>query len=123
MSDLPDGVLGFEAVGEVHAEDYRTVMGPAVEAAAADGRPVRLVYLIGPRFDRYSMGAAWEDLKFGLHRVHWERVAVITDVEWMRHLTAAFGWMVPGDCKTFAVADLAQAKAWAAGGVGKASST
>jgi hypothetical protein len=59
----------------------------------------------------------WEDARVGLSEpLHWERVALVTDVEWMRHLSAAFGWMVPGRFKTFAVADLEDAKAWTAAG-------
>ncbi|MFN8105479.1 MAG: hypothetical protein U0U69_13550 [Acidimicrobiia bacterium] len=34
---LPEGVIGFEAVGEVHSGDYSDVLVPAIEAAAAGG--------------------------------------------------------------------------------------
>ena len=33
MTDLPDGVLGFEASGKVTGDDYSEVLVPAVEAA------------------------------------------------------------------------------------------
>jgi hypothetical protein len=114
IGDMPAGTLGFEAVGEVTADDYRVVMAPPVEATANEGK-VRLLYLVGPRFEGYTAGAMWEDAKVGLSEpLHWERVALVTDLEWMRHLAAAFGWMVPGRFKTFAVADLEEAKAWTA---------
>jgi SpoIIAA-like len=114
IADMPEGTLGFEAVGEVTADDYRDVMTGSVDAAAAAGK-VRLLYLLGPRFESFTAGAMWEDTKVGLSEpLHWERVALVTDVEWIRHLTAAFGWMVPGKFKTFAVADLDDAKAWTA---------
>jgi hypothetical protein len=32
-----------------------------------------------------------------------------------RHLTDLFGWMTPGETKTFALAQLDEAAAWAAG--------
>ena len=114
IEDMPEGTLGFEAVGEVTAEDYRDVMAEPVEASAERGK-VRLLYLMGPRFQTYTAGAMWEDARFGLTEpVHWERVALVTDVDWMRHIAGAFGWMVPGKFKTFAVADLDAAKAWTA---------
>jgi hypothetical protein len=112
LSDVPDGVIGFETVGAVHAEDYRRVVHPAFEELAASGRPARVLLLVGPRFERFSAGAMWEDAKTGLEHVHWDRAALVTDVDWMLHLTSAFGWMVPGDFRTFALDDLDAAKAW-----------
>ena len=56
LTGLPDGVIGFEAEGEVHAEDYRDVVIPEVVKAAA---PLRAVVVIptwegmsGERFGR-----------------------------------------------------------------------
>jgi hypothetical protein len=89
-------------------------MAPAVREAAEAGK-VRLLYLLGDRFERFTTGAMWEDAKFGLKEpTHWERVAFVTDVDWMRHLTAAFGWMVPGKFKTFPTTELEAAKTWTA---------
>ncbi len=69
LADLPDGVIGFEAVGEVHADDYTGVLIPAVDAAAAAGG-VRLVYVLGERFTGYSVGAGFEDARLGLGHLH-----------------------------------------------------
>ena len=97
MTDLPPGVLGFEASGTLHADDYRDVLLPAVEAAIQRGGKVRIVLVI-ERFDGVSGGALWQDLKMGVeHLTHWERIALVTDIDWMKHLTALFGWMTPGD--------------------------
>ena len=115
LPDLPPGVIGFEAVGEVTADDYREVLRPAVEAAVAAG-PLRIVYLMGPEFVGYATGAYWEDTKMGLgHLGSWERIAVVTDVEWVEHLVSGFSWMVPGDLRRFPVDDHDEAIRWAAG--------
>ena len=37
LSDMPSGVIGFEASGKMRAEDYRDVVLPALERAAAAG--------------------------------------------------------------------------------------
>jgi hypothetical protein len=63
LSGLPTGVIGFEASGELQAEDYRDVILPALERAAADG-DVRFVVVI-PEFHGMSGGALWQDLKVG----------------------------------------------------------
>jgi hypothetical protein len=113
LSGLPDGVIGFEAVGEVHASDYDTTLRPAVDEAARSG--VRLVYVLGDRFEGYSGGAAWEDTKLGLdHLRGWERTALVSDHDWVQHLATAFGWMMPGKFRRFPLADLSDAIAWAA---------
>lgn len=110
MSDLPDGVIGFEAVGEVHADDYRDTLIPALEASPG---PLRLVYVLGDRFTGYSSGAAWQDTKLGLHHHgRWHRAAIVTDTDWIRHLAHAFGWMVPGHFRVFSLDERAEAVDW-----------
>jgi hypothetical protein len=115
IEDMPEGTLGFEGSGEITAGDYRDAMVGPVEEAGRDGAPVRLLFLLGDRFESFSGGAMWEDAKFGLTKhIHWNRVAFVTDVDWMRHLSGAFGWMVPGKFKVFPVAELDAARAWTA---------
>jgi hypothetical protein len=112
IKNLPDGVIGFEAVGEIHADDYRDVLIPALEAS--DG-PVRLVYVLGDRFTGYSSGAGWQDAKLGLnHHGRWHRAAIVTDTEWIRHLASLFGWMVPGTFQVFPLDQLDNAITWTA---------
>ncbi len=60
MSGLPDGVIGFEAVGQVEATDYDDVLMPALARGAESGG-VRLVLVLGDRFKGYSPGAMKED--------------------------------------------------------------
>lgn len=114
LPDLPPGVLGFEAVGEVHAADYEDVLRPALDAAAAGGA-IRLVYVLGDRFDGYSTGAGVQDSKLAFaHHKAWERTALVSDLDWVRHLVAVFGWMVPGSFRLFGLAERDEAIAWVA---------
>lgn len=113
LPDLPNGVIGFETAGKLQAEDYRDVLLPAVEKAATKGE-VRVVVVIGA-FDGLSGGALWQDLKMGVEHLRaWKRIALVTDVEWMIHMTAMFGWMTPGEVKHFSLAERDAAIAWAA---------
>jgi len=114
LSDLPAGVIGFEASGKIRAEDYRDVVLPALERAAATGE-VRFVIVMRD-FDGMSGGAVWQDLKVGMeHFRAWKRIALVTDISWMRDLTSLFGWMTPGEVKTFPLAQQDEAIGWAAG--------
>jgi hypothetical protein len=111
LSGLPAGVIGFEASGEIAAEDYRDVVLPAVGRAAEAG-DVRFLIIMRD-FDGMSGGALWQDLKTGTEYLRaWKRVALVTDIGWMRHATDLFGWMTPGETKTFAVDEQDQAIRW-----------
>jgi hypothetical protein len=113
LDGMPAGVIGFEATGAVRAEDYRDVVLPALERAAAGG-DVRFVVVI-PEFHGMSGGAAWQDLKVGVeHWRAWKRIALVTDIEWMSYMTTMFGWMTPGEVRHFALAQRDEAIAWAA---------
>ncbi|UDY34481.1 SpoIIAA family protein [Dermatobacter hominis] len=113
LDDLPDGVIGFSYSGEVHAADYESVMFPVVDAAAKAG-PLRIV-VVFEDFRKMSSGASWEDLKMGTEHLRgWKRIAVVTDLDWMDHLVAVFGWMSPGKVRTFPLAEREQAVAWVA---------
>jgi hypothetical protein len=115
LSDLPEGVIGFETVGEVHADDYKDVLIPALEAAAEAGE-VNLVFVIGDQYDGYSAGAAWQDTKLGMrHHMNWHHIALVSDVGWISHIATTLGFMVPGDFKAFPLAERDAAIAWAAG--------
>ncbi len=111
LSDLPPGVIGFEVTGTVHAEDFRDVVLPTFERAAKAGK-FRAVMVI-PEFKGMSGGALWQDLKLGIpHLRDWKRIAVVTDVDWITHLTQMFGWMTPGEVKTFPLSTRAEAIEW-----------
>ena len=113
LSDLPSGVIGFEAAGKLSAEDYRDVVLPALERASAAGE-VRFVVVI-PEFHGMSGGALWQDLKMGIEHLRaWKRIAWVTDIEWMNYMTSLFGWMTPGEVRHFPLAQRDEAIAWAA---------
>jgi hypothetical protein len=115
LEDMPEGVVGVEAVGEVTASDYETVLIPTFETGRAAHDHLNVVFVAGERFTGFTSGAMWDDVKWGTtHAKGWGRVALVTDVDWMRHATSVFGWMTPGDVKTFTLAERDAAIKWAA---------
>ncbi|HUJ88230.1 MAG TPA: STAS/SEC14 domain-containing protein [Burkholderiales bacterium] len=110
---LPDGVLGFNARGTVTAKDYETVIIPAVEALFARRKKVRFLYHLGPEFTGFEVAAMWDDTKLGLtHFTGWEKMAVVTEVPWIRIAIEAFGLAMPGRVRVFHESELAQARQW-----------
>ena len=113
LTGLPDNVIGFSAHGKVTAQDYEQHIAPAVEEALVRHGKVRLLYQLGTDFDGFDVGAIWEDTKVGLsHLAAWERIAVVTDVDWIRMATKAFGFAMPGEVRVFSYAELGAARDW-----------
>jgi SpoIIAA-like len=52
------------------------------------------------------------------HATSFERVAVVSDEDWMRPALRALSVLLPGKAKGFHVGELDAAKAWLADGVG-----
>jgi hypothetical protein len=114
-TDLPDHVLGADVSGAVTAADYETVLVPAIEAFRQSHDKIRALVVLGAEFEGFEGGAMWDDAKLGLREAgEWERLAVVTDHGHIRGLINSFKFMVPGDVKTFELAQLDAAKAWVA---------
>jgi hypothetical protein len=113
ISDLPDGVIGFMATGEVTKDDYEQVLTPAVAESLQRRDKLRLLYILGASFSGFSGGAMWEDTKVGVaHLTHWERIAVVSDKDWLRHSVNLFGYLIPGQVKAFTLAEESEARGW-----------
>ncbi len=115
IDGLPAEVVGVRAVGVVTKEDYETVLDPAVEAAGAGGS-LRILYVLGPEFERYSAGAMLADTEE--YAKLWRacsRMAVVTDVGWIRDACGLFRHGLPGDLRVFAYADREAARDWIVG--------
>lgn len=113
IDDLPDHIVGVKASGQVTADDYQNVLNPAIESVLAKHKKVRILYQVGPSFTGFSAGAMWDDMKIGIaHFSAWEKVAVVTDVEWLIHATRFFAFAMPCPAKVFAVREFDQARRW-----------
>lgn len=115
IEGLPDNVLGIEAIGDITTEDYHGVLEPAVDAMVDRYGKVRMLYVLGVEFEKFTMGAMWEDSKVGLGRIRdWERCAVVSDSRLIVDSVKAIGWMFPAELKLFSDAEIDAAKEWIA---------
>jgi hypothetical protein len=118
IPDMPPGTSGFRVSGRLRREDYVDVLVPPLRRAVEAGARLRILYGIGPDL-HMEPGALWEDLKLEVelgvrHRDAWERIAVVTDFDWLWRAFELFSWMVPGEMRLFRESGFAQAKAWLA---------
>lgn len=115
ITDMPIGTIGFEAVGEVEDDDWEETVEPVLRREIADGRNVRLLYLIGAEAREVEGDAMSTDTGFRVrHATSYERVAVVSDEDWIRPALRALSFLLPGKARGFRVRDLAEAKAWLA---------
>lgn len=113
IESLPENTLGFVAKGTVTANDYESVIIPAVDAAFSRSNKVRFLYHLGSEFSGFDAAAMWDDAKIGFKHISgWERIAVVSDVEWVRVGVNVFRFAMPGHVRVFHKSELADATRW-----------
>lgn len=114
IEDLPENVLGLSASGTVTADEYGSVLIPAVNEATADGE-ARVLLVFGDDFEGYEAEAALDDMKLGANTWgDFEKIAFVTDHSVYRNLVRGFGFLMPGEVRVFPMTDLDAAKEWVA---------
>lgn len=113
MKGFRDDVLAFVCKGHVTKADYEDVLVPAVTQALARHDKINLYYETAADFTSIDPGAVWADTKVGLaHLTCWRRIAVVTDIEWIKHTMRFFSFLMPAEMKIFPLAQAAQARNW-----------
>lgn len=115
LEGFPDSVVAAIAKGHVTKKDYDDVLIPKVNEALGRHDKIRCYYELGSQFSGFDAAAAWEDFKIGIeHLSRWERVAVVTDVDWIRFTMKVFRFLMPGEVRVFGNSQASDAKSWIA---------
>jgi len=113
LKDLPYGIEGISAVGQVTKEDYEQVFEPILDNARSNGRRVRFLYEFGPEFEGFTAGGAWEEVKVGLSSMKsFEGCAVVSDVKWIREATLPIAFLLPCPLRVFSNEQRGEASDW-----------
>jgi hypothetical protein len=113
IGDMPAGTIGFEVVGEVEDDDWEASVEPVLRSEIAEGRELRVLYLIGPRSREIESDAIGAGAEFrARHLSSFERVAIVSDEDWVRPTMRVVSVLLPGQVRGFRVADLPEAKSW-----------
>jgi hypothetical protein len=109
VEGLPRNVVGFSVSGRLTMEDCREVLVPAVEKSLKRHEKIRLYYELNSRFP----GASWDDLDLGLeHLARCERVAIVTDIGWVRLTVKALRFLIPSEIRVFSTLEVDEGRDW-----------
>jgi hypothetical protein len=108
IDGLPDNVVGIVAKGRVTADECAKILKPVMQTSLKRDK-VRLYYEIGSRVP----GARWDELNLGVERLpQWERVAVVTDVGWVRHTVKALRVLIGSEIRVYTTSEAGDGLAW-----------
>ena len=73
-----------------------------IYAALERGEKLNIYFELAEDFHGLDWGALVQDMKaagsVGLkHRSSWQRMALVTDIDWVKYGASAFGWLAPGE--------------------------
>src|SRR6201981_451043 len=109
IEGLPKNVVGIAASGRVTRQASHDVLMPAIKKSLKWHDKIRLYYELNSRFP----GSAWDDLDLGLeHASCCERVAIVTDIGWVRLTVKAVRFLIPSKIRVFAGIQAEEGFAW-----------
>lgn len=113
LQGLPENVVAVSASGKVTGEDYDEILIPVIEEKLKKHGKICFLYVLGPAFSGFTAEAMWDDAKIGMkHLASYEKVAVVSDVNWVVNAMKIFSFIIPCPVKTFGNDELSEAKAW-----------
>jgi SpoIIAA-like len=109
LEGLPNNVVGISVKGRVTKQECRDILTPAIEKSLRWRDKIRLYYELGSRFP----GSGWDDLDIGFeHASRCERIAIVTDIAWVRLTVKAIRFVIPGQIRVFGTIEAAEARVW-----------
>jgi hypothetical protein len=109
LEGLPGNVVGIAVSGRLTMQDCQDVLVPAMQKSLKRHDKIRLYYELNSRFP----GAAWDELDFGLeHASRCERVAIVTDIGWVRLTVKALRFLIPSEIRVFPTVQADEGRAW-----------
>lgn len=113
IEGFPERVIAITAKGHVTAADYDNALIPMIEEALERHRRVSLYYEIGQEFSSADLGAAWKDFVVSIvYLPRWARLAIVTDIAWVRFVARSLRFLMFGHLKVFRTAESSKARSW-----------
>ncbi|MEM1360273.1 MAG: STAS/SEC14 domain-containing protein [Pseudomonadota bacterium] len=112
-TDPETAIVTLEAEGKITVEDFDRI-APEIEAFISAHGTIRLLEIV-QSFEGVNAELLWRGLKLDRKLLpHISHCAVVSDIGWMTPLAKAAGAVISTKLRTFAMADLEDAKSWVA---------
>lgn len=113
LDGYPQHIAAISAHGRITQKDYDKVMIPLLAKTANDCGRVKLLYVLGQDFDAENIGTAWDDAKLGFLSIQdFDRIAVVTDFEWVHRAVKMFAPLICRPVGVFHLAEMPDARVW-----------
>ncbi|MBC7552892.1 MAG: STAS/SEC14 domain-containing protein [Taibaiella sp.] len=115
LKDVAADVVGFRATGQITKEDFDNVLLPAVNALAERKGDIKYMLILDTDISNLTPGAWFDDIKMGLmHLLKWRKMAIVTDQPGVNKMTDMAAHILPGEVKSYTIAETEEAKKWLA---------
>jgi hypothetical protein len=113
--EIPDSdLVEIELDGAIDRPAFDRIAGQ-LEAAIKRHGKLRLLEVV-KSFSGIDPGTLIEDIKFSFRHLNaFSRVAVVTDLAWLKPLATVAGTLAPAEVKVFPLAEIGTARQWLRG--------
>ena len=113
MPETEGNTLVVKATNRLTSEDYEEIFIPQLRQLIDKFGKIRAVLYLDDSFTGWELGAAWDDAVFGIqHRHDFEKVAVVSDKDWVEWATKIGAHFIDGQIATYAPTEFQDAVAW-----------
>lgn len=113
LKDFPDHVVAYEASGKVTSDEYENIVMKRVDEVAETYGRINFLVCLQTEMENYSISALMDYIKISFkHFSKWERMAIVTDEDWVRKAYELLGPVVHGTIKSYTLEEYNQAKQW-----------
>ena len=113
LNDFPPYVAAYKATGHVNKYEYEQVVMAKISEVAAQYGKINFLVLMETDVWDYSFGSLVDYVKmtFG-HFKQWNRLAVVSNEQWVNKVYETLGGLVYGKVKSFTINQYEEAKQW-----------
>jgi hypothetical protein len=116
LTGLPPHVAAYKATGAISKEEYEEVVMARVDNVATEYGKINFLVLLETGMENYSIGAFIDYIKVSFeHFTKWNRMAIVTDQQWVRQAYDGLSHIVHGEIRTYELKDFDIAKEWVSG--------
>lgn len=113
INGLAGDVAAFRVSGEVTKEDYDSIILPTVENITSKFNHLNFLLVLNTDLKNYTWGAWMDDALVTLKNLaKFKRVALVTDSEMVKKVTSFGAHFIPGEYRTYKLAEEASAVNW-----------